>query len=398
MGEFQKETLVQQIFTELETELDEVIQWRRHLHQHPELSFQEYETAKFIKEKLTGFGLPFQDQVGGNGIVATLTGAQPGKTIALRADFDALPIQDEKDVPYRSKNPGVMHACGHDGHTAALLGTAKVLSRYKDKLKGNIVFIFQHAEETPPGGAKSMVEENVLADVDYVFAAHLASDIPLGKIAVGEGYTMAAVDKFNITIQGKGGHGARPHEAIDSIVIGSEVVHSLQKIVSRKVNPLDSAVVTIGVFQAGSAFNVIADQAVLEGTVRTFSESVRQQIREDIETIVKGITSAYKADYSIDYLFGYPALFNHKEETNTIRSLFEEAFSKENVIEMIPSMGAEDFAYFLLEKPGSYFRVGARNEKEETHFPHHHPRFDFDERALLNIKKSFVKIVSHYLF
>lgn len=398
MGEFQKETLVQQIFTELETEYDEVIQWRRHLHQHPELSFQEYETAKFIKEKLTGFGLPFQDQVGGNGIVATLTGAQPGKTIALRADFDALPIQDEKDVPYRSKNPGVMHACGHDGHTAALLGTAKVLSRYKDKLKGNIVFIFQHAEETPPGGAKSMVEENVLADVDYVFAAHLASDIPLGKIAVGEGYTMAAVDKFKITIQGKGGHGARPHEAIDSIVIGSEVVHSLQKIVSRKVNPLDSAVVTIGVFQAGSAFNVIADQAVLEGTVRTFSESVRQQIREDIETIVKGITSAYKADYSIDYLFGYPALFNHKEETNTIRSLFEEAFSKENVIEMIPSMGAEDFAYFLLEKPGSYFRVGARNEKEETHFPHHHPRFDFDERALLNIKKSFVKIVSHYLF
>ena len=164
------------------------------------------------------------------------------------------------------------------------------------------------------------------------------------------------------------------------------------------MNPLDSAVVTIGVFQAGSAFNVIADQAVLEGTVRTFSESVRQQIREDIETIVKGITSAYKADYSIDYLFGYPALFNHKEETNTIRSLFEEAFSKENVIEMIPSMGAEDFAYFLLEKPGSYFRVGARNEKEETHFPHHHPRFDFDERALLNIKKSFVKIVSHYLF
>ncbi|MCJ7840855.1 amidohydrolase [Lederbergia sp. NSJ-179] len=386
------------IHKELEKNLQEIINWRRYMHQHPELSFQETETAKFIEQKLVSFDLEVKTNIGGNGLIGILKGEEVGPTIALRADFDALPIQDEKDVPYKSQKPGVMHACGHDGHTAALLGTAQVLSQFREHIKGSIIFIFQPAEELPPGGAKFMIEDHVLDGVDYVFGAHLASDIPLGQIGVGEGFTSAAVDKFDITIKGKGGHGARPHETIDSIVIGSEIVSALQKIVSRKVNPLQSAVVTVGVFQAGNAFNVIAENARIEGTVRTFDEKIRMQVKDDIHSIVKGITAAFQADFSIDYLLGYPALYNHSQETELVRTLFKEEFSNEAVIELKPSMGAEDFAYFLQERPGTYFRVGSRNEYEQTHYSHHHAKFDFDERALLHIERAFVKIVAHYLF
>ena len=385
------------LFAELEHNFDEVVSWRRHMHQYPELSFKETETAKFIAEKLESFGLEVKTNVGGNGVVGVLAGKNPGKTIALRADFDALPINDEKDVPYKSLQSGVMHACGHDGHTAALLGTAQTLSKFRDALNGTVIFIFQHAEELPPGGAKSMIEDNVLDNVDAVFGVHLASELPLGTVAVGEGAKMAAVDKFEITIQGKGGHGAQPHDAIDSIVIGSDVVQSLQKIVSRRINPLQSAVVTIGVFHAGNAFNVIADSAKIEGTVRTFDEKVRDQIEEEINAIVKGVTAGSHATYTIDYLRGYPALYNHKKETDIVRELLTDVFSEESVVELEPTMGAEDFAYYLLEKPGTYFKVGSRTEDEATHYPHHHPKFDIDERAILNIEKSFVKIITHYL-
>ncbi|MBL4954824.1 amidohydrolase [Neobacillus sp. OS1-32] len=391
-------TLIKEINDKLADSFEEIVSWRRYMHQHPELSFKEEKTALYIREKLVSFGLEVETNIGGgHGLIGILRGAQPGKTIALRADFDALPIEDEKDVPYKSQNPGVMHACGHDGHTAALLGTAKVLNEFRDQLKGNVVFIFQPAEETPPGGAKFMVEAGVLDGVDYVFGAHLDSQTAVGKVTTGSGYQMAAVDKFTIKIQGKGGHGARPHESIDSIVIGSEIVGALQKVVSRRVDPLKSAVVTIGVFQAGSAFNVIADKAVLEGTVRTFNADVRKQVEEQIRSIVAGITAAFGAAAEIDYLNGYPALYNHPRETETVRQWFMEEFSSENVMEMEPSMGAEDFSYFLLEKPGTYFRVGSQNEDAATHFPHHHPKFDIDERALLNIGRSFVKIVSNYL-
>ncbi|MUG65298.1 amidohydrolase [Paenibacillus campinasensis] len=387
---------IQAMFKEIEEEFQTVVEWRRHLHQHPELSFQEQNTAAFITDKLTSFGLEVRTGIGGYGIVAVLKGGEEGKRIALRADFDALPIADEKEVPYKSRYDGVMHACGHDGHTAALLGTAKVLSRYRDQLKGTIHFIFQPAEELPPGGAKAMIEEGILDEVDAVFAIHLATDVPVGKIAVGAGYQMAAVDKFDIVIHGKGGHGARPHEAIDSIVIGSELVGALQKIVSRRINPLQAGVVTVGQFHAGSAFNVIADTARLEGTVRSFDEGVRDLIEEEIRSIVDGIVSGAHASYSIDYLRGYPALFNHKEATEETRRLLAESFGEDAMMEMEPSMGAEDFAYFLKEKPGTYFKVGARNEHESTQYPHHHPKFDFDEQALLIMQKAFIEIVRGY--
>ena len=392
------EALLNDINEKLADRYDDVVSWRRYMHQHPELSFKEVKTAEYIKEKLLSFGLEVKTNIGKHGLIGILEGSQSGKTIALRADFDALPIPDEKEVPYKSQNPGVMHACGHDGHTAALLGTAEALSQFREQLKGKVIFIFQPAEELPPGGAKFMIEDGVLAGVDYVFGAHLDSQTPLGKITVGDGFQMAAVDKFDIHIQGKGGHGARPHEAIDSLVIGSEIVSSLQKIVSRGVNPLQSAVVTVGVFKSGTAFNIIADKATIEGTVRTFDSAIRKQVEKQIYSIVEGITTAFGATYTIDYLNGYPALYNHIEETETVRTLLAEQFFEENIVEMEPSMGAEDFSYFLLEKPGTYFRVGSQNEDEATHFPHHHPKFDIDERALLNLEKSFVKIVAHYLF
>ncbi|MCQ6276370.1 amidohydrolase [Bacillus sp. V3B] len=390
--------LVNEINEKLIGNFDEVVSWRRYMHENPELSFKETKTAQYIKEKLIDFGLDVKTNIGGHGLIGILRGDQPGKTIALRADFDALPIQDEKEVPYKSKNSGVMHACGHDGHTAALLGTAQVLSQYRQQMKGNVMFIFQPAEETPPGGAKFMIEEGILDGVDYVFGAHLDSQTPLGKISVGEGHQMAAVDKFAIHLQGKGGHGARPQEAIDSIVIGSEIVSALQKIVSRGVNPLQSAVVTVGIFQSGTAFNVISDKATIEGTVRTFDSDVRKKVENQIKSIVDGISSAFGATYSIDYLNGYPALYNHHEETSLVRKLFVQEFSEGNVLELTPSMGAEDFAYFLREKPGTYFQVGSQNETSHTAYPHHHPKFDIDERALLNVEKAFVKIVEHYLF
>ncbi|WP_339285778.1 amidohydrolase [Oceanobacillus sp. FSL K6-3682] len=393
-----KEKTIDSIFEEIDHSFEEVRGWRRYMHQHPELSFQEVHTAAYIEEKLKSFGLEVQKNIGGHGLITVLEGKEPGKKIVLRADFDALPIDDEKETSYKSTNPGVMHACGHDGHTAALLGVAKVISKYKEKLRGSIVFVFQPAEETPPGGAKFMIEEGILDDVDYVFGAHLASDIPVGKVGVGEGYQMAAVDKFAIDVKGHGGHGARPHQTTDSLVIGTSIVEALQKIVSRQIDPLKSAVLTIGVFQAGNAFNVIPDTAHIEGTVRTFDPTVRDKVETEIRSILDGITSAFHATYQLDYLRGYPALFNHKEETDLARELFKEAFEEKNVVEFSPTMGAEDFSYFLEAKPGTYFRVGSQNEDEATHYPHHHPRFDIDERSLVNIEKSFVSIISHYLF
>ena len=385
------------IYAEIDNNFEQMKDWRRYMHQHPELSFEEVHTAKYIEEKLNTFGLEVQTGIGGNGLIGILKGDETGKTIALRADFDALPIEDEKDVPYKSTKPGVMHACGHDGHTSALLGTASVLSKYRKVIKGTVKFVFQPAEEKPPGGAKFMIEEGILDDVDYVFGAHLASEIPLGQVAVGTGYKMAAVDKFEIKIKGRGGHGARPHESIDSLVIGTSVVEGLQKIVSRKVDPLKAAVVTIGVFQAGNAFNVIPDSAKIEGTVRTYDGDIRNLVEEEIHSIVKGITSGFHADFEIDYLRGYPALYNHEAETELVKGLLSDTFTEENILQLEPTMGAEDFSYFLEKRPGTYFRVGSQNENEETHYPHHHPKFDFDERALVNISKSFSKIVSYYL-
>ncbi|HYK74013.1 MAG TPA: M20 family metallopeptidase [Pseudoneobacillus sp.] len=384
-------------FQQLEEMYDQMVEWRRHMHQHPELSFQEIETPKMVASILESFGIEVRTNVGGRGVVGTIHGAKPGKTIALRADFDALPIDDEKDVPYKSTVPGVMHACGHDGHTATLLAVAKVLSENRDQLAGKVVLLHQHAEEVAPGGAIAMVEDGCLDGVDAVFGTHLSSGIPTGVYGYKAGYLMAASDRFEIKIQGKGGHGASPHQTIDAIAIGAQIINQLQLIVSRQVDPQKSAVLTVGSFHAGNASNVIADSAVMSGTVRTFDEAVRDHIEKEIEVIAKGICSAFHATCKVEYTRGYPAVYNHSEETQVFVDAISNYISKDVLFEMTPMMGGEDFAYYLKEKPGTFFFTGAGNDEIGASFPHHHPKFDFDEKAMVNAGKGLLSLVYQYV-
>lgn len=389
--------MIRKLHTELEQHFSDIVSWRRYLHRHPELSFREIRTPLFIAQHLTDFGLTVKTGVGGNGVLGILQGGQKGRTIAFRADFDALPITDEKEVSYRSSVEGVMHACGHDGHTAALLGAARVLSRYRKELRGNIVFIFQHAEEAAPGGAIAMIEDGCLDDVDAVFGAHLATNIPLGTVASRAGAIMASSDAFDIELKGKGGHGGKPHETVDALLVGTQVVNQLHQIVSRKVDPLYSAVVSVGVFQSGTASNIVADRARIKGTVRTFDPEIRRSIEEKIRLVVKGISEAAEAGYDIKYKRGYPVVVNRREEVELVRSVVADLFGPEHYREVEPSMGAEDFAHYLQCKPGAFYFVGARGDDAATHYPHHHPKFDFDERALLVSGKLFLGIAARYL-
>ena len=389
--------MLEKLFLELEELYPQMVEWRRHLHQHPELSFKEVQTPKMIAELLESWGIEVRKNVGGGGVVGTIRGGKPGKTIALRADFDALPIQDLKEVEYKSKVPGVMHACGHDAHTATLLAVAKILSEHRDELSGNVVLLHQHAEEVFPGGALPMIKDGCLDGVDYVFGNHFTSVAPTGVFCYREGYAMGAVDEFEITIQGKGGHGASPHETIDAIAVGSLIVNQLQYIVSRRIDPVKPAVVTVGAFHAGEAFNVIADSAKIKGTIRSFDKEVRKQLEVELKKFVKGVCESFQATAEINYTNGYPATFNHSEETKVFQELMSAAIGKENVIEVEPLMGSEDFSYYLQEKPGMFFFTGARNEEIGANQPHHHPMFDIDERAMLYAGKAFLSLVNHYL-
>lgn len=357
-----------------------MVEIRRYLHQHPEVSFHEEKTAQYITDYYDRLGLPYRSQVGGNGVIATLKGGKPGKTVALRADFDALPIQDEKEVPYKSTVPGVMHACGHDGHTASLLCLAKALVPYQDELPGTILFLHQHAEEYAPGGAKPMIEDGALEGVDAVFGTHLWSNTPVGAIETAPTKFFAGADRFEITIQGVGGHGAQPHQTKDALVIGSQLVTSLQQIVSRKVDPLEEAVLTVGTFQAGTTFNVIADSASLTGTVRTFNEQTQDLIIVEMEKQIKGICAMNDCTYTFDYLKGYPPVVNHEKEAALVIESAAETPGVEEARYVSPVMTGEDFSYYLLERPGAFYFTGA--QKEGHAYPHHHPKFDLDERAL----------------
>lgn len=388
--------MVEQLFSRLEDYYEEMVSIRRHLHQHPELSFQEVNTANYIKSFYEELGIEVQGNVGGNGVVAKIYGAKPGKTIALRADFDALPIEEENDVPYKSLNPGVMHACGHDGHTATLLILAKALHELKSELEGTYVMIHQHAEEYAPGGAISMIADGCLEGVDVVFGTHLWASEPTGKIQFRKGPIMAAADRFEIHIQGQGGHGASPHETKDAIVIASQLVLNLQQIVSRRVNPVDSAVISVGSFVADNAFNVIADKAKLIGTVRTFNEDVRAFIEEEIERVVKGTCLAANCEYSYEFHRGYPAVVNHDEETEFFVECANNIPSVDTVEEAELQMGGEDFAYYLQHVKGTFFFTGAKPEGVSKAYPHHHPKFDIDEKAMLVAAKALGAAALNY--
>ncbi|WP_409253349.1 M20 family metallopeptidase [Bacillus sp. SCS-153A] len=388
--------MLEKLFERLENEWEEMVDIRRHLHQHPEISFKEFKTAQFIVDYYRKLDIEVTPGVGGNGVLARIQGGKPGKTIALRADFDALPIQDEKEVPYRSTIDGVMHACGHDGHTAALLVLAKTMNELKAELPGTIVFIHQHAEEYAPGGAKPMVEAGCLEGVDAVFGTHLWATETLGKIQYRTGPIMAAADRFEITIQGAGGHGAQPHKTKDSIVAASQLVGTLQQIVSRRVNPLEPAVVTIGSFVADNAFNVIADSAKLIGTVRTFSENTRDFIINEMERIIKGTCVSADCSYTFHYDKGYPAVVNHQEETEHLVKAAEGIKGVSTIEECEMQMGGEDFAYYLQKVPGTFFFTGAQPEGVEHPYPHHHPKFDFNEKAMLTAARVLAKAAITY--
>ncbi|MDP9372788.1 MAG: amidohydrolase, partial [Chloroflexota bacterium] len=290
----------------------EVVANRRYLHQHPELAFQEHNTARFVAEKLRALGIETRTGVAGTGVLGLLRGEREGRTVLLRADMDALPIDELNDVPYKSQNPGVMHACGHDAHTAMLLGAARLLAERRDAIRGTVKFAFQPAEEVPPGGAKPMIEAGVLEGprVDAAFGVHISQDMPAGTVGVHAGPTYAAPDGFTATIKGKGGHAARPHTCVDPVVVAAQCIVALQTLVSREVNPLRQAVITVGSLHAGTVRNIIPEQAVMEATVRTFGEEVRQHLAERIPALIGGIAAAMRAEAEVRYDLGYPALVN----------------------------------------------------------------------------------------
>ena len=373
----------------------EMIKIRRRLHMFPEVSFEEKKTAEYIAGYLRGLDLNVQTGVGGLGVLASIKGRSPGKTVALRADFDALPIQDEKDADYKSQNKGAMHACGHDAHTAALCGVARVLAANKDAFKGEVRLIFQHAEELAPGGAISMIKDGCLDGVDAIFGCHVNSLRPVGQHGYCYGPTMSNSDAFHITIKGKGGHGASPQDSVDPIVVSANVILQFQQIVSRRVNPKEAAVLSVCSIKAGNVYNIIPDSLSMIGTVRTYKSDVQALIIKEMEQILKGACEAASASYTLDYSKGYPALINSKEETNLVR----QALAKlgRDTIEESPHMGAEDFAYYLQKVPGSFFFTGAGNAKKGTTYPHHHPKFDIDEDSILHSAEALLQVALDYL-
>lgn len=376
---------------------EQVIAWRRHLHQNPELSFQEEKTSQFIYDTLQSFGNLEISRPTKTSVVARLIGAEPGKTLAIRADMDALPIQEENTFEFASQTLGVMHACGHDGHTAMLLGTAKILSGLKDHIKGEVRFLFQHAEELFPGGAEEMVQAGVMDGVDLVIGTHLWSPIEKGKVGVVYGPMMASPDTFWITVNGKGGHAALPHQTIDSIAVAAQVVTNLQHIVSRNTDPLDSLVISVTQFLAGTTHNVIPGSVKLWGTVRSFDSTLRESIPAKMERVVKGITEAHEASYEFKYEFGYRPVINDNEVTAVIEETVREVFGEEALDMMRPNMGGEDFSAFMEKAPGCYFYVGAGNEEKGITYPHHHERFTIDEDALEIGVKTFLHATFKFL-
>ena len=375
----QIKSAVTEIFPELRT-------IRRHLHAHPELSYQEYETAKFVASELDKIGIPYHAGVADTGIVALIIGKNPDKKcIALRADMDALPIHEANDCAYKSQNDGVMHACGHDVHTTCLLGAAKILHSLKDKFEGTIKLIFQPGEEKSPGGASLMINEGVLENPrpEAIFGLHVFPQLPAGNVGFRQGQYMASADEIYITIKGKGGHAALPHETVDPIAITALIITGLQQIVSRKSNPLSPTVLTFGKITGGSATNVIPDSVELMGTLRTFDETWRKQAKELIRTIATQIATAYGAEAIIDIPDGYPSLTNNPELTARATSFAKDYLGDENVHQLEMRMGAEDFSFYTQHIKGCFFRIGTNTNNEHFLAPVHNAHFDIDESALI---------------
>lgn len=383
----------------LQERKDEITQIRRHLHEHPELSFHEAETAKFIQDFYKGKDVEVATEVGnGHAVVVTIKGGKPGKTIALRADFDALPIEEQTDLPFKSKNPGVMHACGHDGHTAYLLVLADCLIQLKENIPGTIKIVHQHAEETPPGGAKSVVESGILDDVDQIFGIHVFPFGESGQVYYHSGFAMAGRTYFKLKIQGVGGHGSSPHMANDAIVAGAYFVTAIQTVVSRRLNPFDTGVITIGSFDGKGSFNVIKDAVELEGDVRYMNTENRDKMDAEIHRIVAGIEAMFGITVELTYTNDYPPLYNDPAVTEQVVASLQKGLGEylTGISEYDMLSGSEDFAYYLQKIPGVFFYIGAKPKNTSNAYFNHHPKFDIDEDALLVAAKSVADVVLDY--
>lgn len=360
-----------------------VIEIRRKVHAHPELGYEEHETSKLVSEVLEPLGLEVRTGVAGTGVVGVLHGRDTGHTVALRADMDALPITEDTGLAFSSTVPGKMHACGHDGHVAMLLGTAMVLSGLRDLIHGSVKFIFQPSEERT-GGALPMIERGVLEDpdVDAIFAAHLWPDVPFGCVGVHEGPAMAALDEIHIEIYGKGGHVATPHRSIDAVLGAASFILELQSIVSREIDPTEPAVVSIGQVCGGTAYNAIADKVMLGGTVRVVNPDLRQVMEKKISDRLRGLQESYGIQHSFEYRFGYPPVVNDHEMARFVREVAGELLGRDKAFQIArPVMAGEDFAYYLERVPGAIFLLGIGDSSVGNH-PLHHPKFMFNEDVL----------------
>jgi amidohydrolase len=373
-----------------------IIEWRRYFHENPELALKEFKTARKVDQILRSFGIETKMLAGGIGVGGYLKGGKPGKTVALRADIDALPMPEETNVSYKSKTPGMMHACGHDAHTAMLLGAAQILAAEKKELPGDVVFIFQPAEETGEG-AKKVVEEGVLDKVDGIFGIHVSTLFPTGTLNFRPGPLMAAGDFFDVKISGKGGHGGSPHLAVDPIAMAAQAIAAIQTIVSREIDPLESAVVSICKMQAGGAYNIIPDFATFGGTLRSHNPELRDYLPKRMEEIIKGVVAGMRGSYEFTLHKRFPVTANDETVTSFVVKISEKLFGADKVLQMRPLMGSEDFSYYLEKVPGTFVFLGAKNEAKGIIHPHHHPKFDLDEDALPKGAALYVAVAEDFL-
>jgi amidohydrolase len=388
------------LFEKLESKESDMVKHRRYLHQHPELSFEEEHTAQYIKDFYKGKDVTVTQPVAeSNAVIVEIKGGKSGKTIGLRADFDALPINEEADVPFKSLNEGVMHACGHDAHTAYLLGLADALIDIKDQLAGNIKIIHQHAEEMPPGGAKQIVESGALSDIDEIYGIHVAPIVGPEVIAYNKGNAFSGSSTFTLTIKGLGGHAASPHKTRDALVAGTNFVNTLQTIVSRRIDPLEMGVITVGAFDAPGGSNVIQDTVTIKGTARYLNNDLEQFMYDEIEKVAKSVAVGFDITYDLDYQFGYPVLYNHPEQTQNVADVLSTSAGDyfEHLVEIPPVTGSEDFAYYLKEIPGTFYIVGCKPKEVEEPYMNHHPKFVVNEDALLVAAKSLGEIALNRL-
>ena len=380
-------------------DLEKVVNWRRHFHMYPEVGFKEYEGSAYIAGELEKYPGVEVLRPTKTSVVAVLKGGKPGKVIGMRADFDSLPIEEEADVPFKSKNPGVMHACGHDFHAAMLLGAIDVLHKMKDEIEGTIKFIFQHAEEVDPGGASQIIATGVLDDVEAFYGSHVSAEDPVGMLSAAPGPVYANADFFQVNIQGKGAHAARPDQGIDTILVGSEVVLALNHIVSRNVKSSERAVLTIGKFHGGTAENIIPDTVTMGGTVRSYLPEVRELMEERIRAVAKGICLAHGAKEEVRYEKGYSAVVNNEALYKLFLSYAAKVLPDADIKKMEPIMGGEDFSAYGNIAPSLFVGIGA-NVESENYYGHHHPKVRFNEDALpigtalyvafaLNVKEFF---------